>query len=355
MTNPLNPYRGLPSRQYWRDGVTGVGFGQFDPIESVKFQIQSNELISTLGSCFAQHLAKHIRECGYNYFAAEPVREDEELTDEALSTANQFSARYGNVYTVRQALQLIDRSEGWEPKDDIWERDGRFYDAFRPNVFPQGFSSEQALRDERKRHLKSVQAVFSKSDVVVFTLGLTEAWMSRQDGAVYPIAPGVSAGSMVPTIHEFRNFSYSEVADDLKAWCLRLRSINSSVRIILTVSPVPLNATYEDQNVWISNTYSKATLRAAAGDVANSLDFVDYFPSYEIITFPQTQGRYYEDDLREVKEIGVRHVMRVFDKHYLVKSEPANYFTNSPSLNFQGVARSEGFSDIFCDEDLLSE
>ena len=352
MSNYLNPYRGLPGLQYWRSGVAEIGMGQFDPVESTKFQIEPSDVVSTLGSCFAQHLAKHIRSSGFNYLETEPLRQDE---DHSTVMASQFSARYGNVYTVRQANQLLDRAEGWEPMDGIWEKDGRYFDAFRPNVFPKGFASEQSLIDERNSHLQNVQAVFSKSDVVVFTLGLTESWMSRQDGAVYPIAPGVTAGSMDESKYEFKNFDYSAVSVDLTAWCLRLRDLNPNVRILLTVSPVPLNATFERRNVWVSNTYSKSTLRAAAGDVSSKLDFVDYFPSYEIITCPQVQGRYFEDDLREVKELGVRHVMRIFDKHYLYRSSVSDQTVQSSDRNLQETSRSEGFSTIFCDEDLLDK
>jgi len=195
--------------------------------------------------------------------------------------------------------------------------------------------------------------VFTQSDVVVFTLGLTETWMSLQDGAVYPVAPGVVAGSMNKTKYVFRNFNYTEVVSDLTAWCIRLRDMNPSVRILLTVSPVPLNATYESRNVWTSTTYSKATLRAAAGDVSGALSYVDYFPSYEIITCPQVQGRYFEDDLREVKEIGVRHVMRVFGRHYLASTKGSEVVESKRQIRSNRLSRSSEVSNVFCDEDLL--
>ena len=351
----INPYRGLPSAQYWRSGVADVGLGQFDPIESVKFQISQSDKISTLGSCFAQHLARHIHKSGYNYLVTEPLRSDEEQTDTARLMASQFSARYGNVYTVRQALQLLDRASGWVPKEGIWEREGRFYDAFRPNVFAGGFKSEDDLINARTSHLAAVNRVFTDSDVVVFTLGLTEAWTSSLDGAVYPIAPGVVADSMDEARHSFKNFTYPEVLSDLLAWCLRLRDMNPAVRILLTVSPVPLNATYVPQNVWTSTTYSKAVLRSVAGDVSRELEYVDYFPSYEIITCPQVQGRYFEDDLREVKDVGVRHVMKVFGRHYFESTDLKTDKKSLEAASTPRTSRASGVSDVFCDEDLLDQ
>ncbi len=353
MNTEINPYRGLPPYQYWRTGVANVSPGQFDPVVTVKFQIERDDLISTMGSCFAQHLAKHISNTGFNYMVFEPLRIDEDENVISQMMASQFSARYGNIYTVRQALQLLDRSLGWHPQDDVWVRDEKYFDAFRPNVFTNGFSSEQALVEERERHLNKVLDVFSKSSVIVFTLGLTEAWVSRQDGAVYPMAPGVVAGSMTEDQYEFKNFEYDEIRKDLESWCTRLKSMNPAIRILLTVSPVALNATFENQNVWTSTTYSKSVLRAVAGDVSKLYSYVDYFPSYEIISSPLMQGRYLEDDMREVKEIGVQHVMRVFEDHYLLNNKIRNQASGIRDTKPTNLPKSESISDIFCDEDLL--
>ena len=348
-----NPYRGLAASQYWRSGVAEVGPGQFDPVTSVKFQITSHDAISTLGSCFAQHLARHINDSGLRYMVTEPLLETEEQTEQAAMMATQFSARYGNVYTTRQALQLLDRANGWETADDVWERNGRYFDAFRPHVRAGGFATIEELCDARIAHLKAVKRVFTESDVVVFTLGLTEAWMSTMDGAVYPTAPGVIAGSQDNSRHVFQNFSYPEVLSDLLNWCQRVREMNSSVRILLTVSPVPLNATYMPRNVWTSTTYSKAVLRAVAGDVATELSYVDYFPSYEIVTSPQAHGKYFEDDLREVTSVGVKHVMRVFDRHYVLRDGMSDPREPTQVRAASKIGVGQKVSDVFCDEEFL--
>ena len=57
----------------------------------------------------------------------------------------------------------------------------------------------------------AVREMFERLDVFVFTLGLTEAWRSRIDGAVYPLAPDVVAGKMGQAAHEFVNIFRSSV------------------------------------------------------------------------------------------------------------------------------------------------
>ena len=63
-------------------------------------------------------------------------------------------------------------------------------------------------------------------DVFVFTLGLTEAWIDRRDGAVFPLAPGVAAGRYDPDIHRFQNFGAAEVVEDLNRSVEAIRALN---------------------------------------------------------------------------------------------------------------------------------
>ncbi|MGK3891080.1 hypothetical protein, partial [Enterococcus faecium] len=80
------------------------------------------------------------------------------------------------------------------PAEPAWQRpDGRWADPFRPSIEPEGFATIEDLEADRRAHLAAVREMFAGLDVFVFTLGLTEAWVSRVDGAVFPIAPGVIA------------------------------------------------------------------------------------------------------------------------------------------------------------------
>ena len=186
-------------------------------------------------------------------------------------------------------------------------------------------------------------------DVFVFTLGLTEGWVLRSNGAVLPIAPGVSGGVWDPDLYEFVNFSVAEVVADLAAALDTLRSINPVAKVILTVSPVPLIATFRDQHVLVSNTYSKSVLRVAAEQVAERFDNVMYFPSFEIITNPSTGSMYFEEDLRSVSQAGVQHVMRVFFKHLTDRATGPTVGENK--LDISSEVRK--VSKIVCDEEAI--
>lgn len=346
-----NPYRDNEPYQMWRRAVSRVEPHLIDPVVRPKFTLGSTTRVGTAGSCFAQHIARSIAALGFNYFVPEDGADLSARRREKLGYG-VFSARYGNIYTVEQLMQLFEEVfDGRRHAEAAWERpDGRFIDPYRPRVEPDGFGRPEGVARARAAHLAGVERVFRETELFVFTLGLTEAWVSREDGAVFPLAPGVVGGTYDPARHAFHNFTLGEVSATLTRFLTRLREVNPAVRVLLTVSPVPLIATFEDRHVLVSTTLSKATLRLAAEEATKSFDFVDYFPSYEIITGSPTGGLYYEDDQREVNHLGVAHAMRVFAAHYLEGVAP---LPRRDDAHRTGQVAPQPDRDVICDEEAI--
>jgi hypothetical protein len=325
-----------------------------DPVVRAAFAIGRHDRIATAGSCFGQHIGRHLRRLGFNFLDAEkphPLLSGEHAERFGYGV---FSARYGNIYTARQLLQLFQRAFGtFEPAEDMWQDGGTFTDPFRPHVQPGGFISAVEYRADRRKHFAAVRRMFTELDVFVFTLGLTEAWISRTDGAVFTLCPGVAGGRFDPDLHEFHNFDVMEVVGDMTAFITVLRRVNPACRIVLTVSPVPLVATAEDRHVLVSTVYSKSVLRVAAEQVVQAFDGVAYFPSYEIIAGNYSRGRYYGSDLRDVTDAGVAHVMRLFSAHYLVTEAHAQVVPASPNASEQHFLAMERVMQVMCDEEAL--
>jgi hypothetical protein len=348
-----NPYKGLDDYRFWRRSVANVERHLLDPVVAPRFRIGAQDRVATAGSCFAQHIARRLQAVGFNYFIAE----DEPALDAAARRARNygiFSARFGNLYTARQLLQLLRRAYGrFAPAETAWVRpDGRLADPFRPNIEPEGFADLAALEADREQHFAAVRRMFEQADVFVFTMGLTEGWRSRADGAVFPVAPGVTAGDYDPARHEFVNFGVAETGADMRAFLVELRAVNPQVKVLLTVSPVPLVATYEPRHVLVATTYSKSVLRVVAEEMVREHDFVEYFPSFEIITGSFNEGAYYEADHREVNESGVAHAMRCFLGNYLA-DRPRNAPPPRP-VAAAGSAAAPG-SELVCDEEAIDQ
>jgi len=312
-----SPYIGLKPNRFWRTGVSEAHPLTVPDLYQKKFAIAASDKIATAGSCFAQHVANYLRTNGFSVvdFEPSPVFLSPETAKEF--GYGIYSARYGNIYTVRQLLQLArDAGKGTVDALNVWTKGDRFYDALRPNIEPNGFDSPEEVMALREQHLIKVKKLFRRMSVFIFTLGLTEAWVDTRTGRVFPTAPGTIAGDFDPSIYEFKNFSYDEIHADFAEFLDLVSARNRDLKIILTVSPVPLTATATDNHVLIATTYSKSVLRAVAGNLADTYPNVDYFPSYEMIASPWSRGFFYESNMRAVNSGGVAAVMRVFfDQH----------------------------------------
>jgi hypothetical protein len=341
------PYSDLPPHQFWKTAVASVPWQEVDPVVRGRFKVSRMTRIATAGSCFAQHISATLQRYGFNYYVPE-AGTDLSSEEARRRQFGVYSARYGNVYTARQLLQLFERAYGrFQPVDTVWQRqDGRFIDPFRPFIEPDGWDSAEAVEQARWRHLLAVREMFENLEVLIFTLGLTEAWRSKIDGAVLPVAPGVAGEVTDMSRYEFVNFGVADVVADLNTFIESLRAVNSTAKVILTVSPVPLIATYEPQHALVATTYSKSVLRAAAGDICARHENCAYFPSYEIITGNYARGAYYEADLRTVTSAGVEHVMRLFLKHY---ASEQSLDSIDPAL----AKELNSVAEIICDEQAL--
>jgi hypothetical protein len=335
-----NPYLNRSPAHFWKTGVAALEPRSVIPIRAKRFAIGDGALIATAGSCFAQEVGKYLAAMpGIGFLRAEPAAPDQPL----------FSALYGNVYTARQLVQLFDRAFGrFTPADIAWRRgDGRYVDPFRPYMFRAGFATADEVAVARTAHLKAARRVFTDCSVFVFTLGLTETWRAKADGATFPVAPGVVSEEIDPADYEFHNFSYAEIHADLDDFVSRMRAINPDVRVILTVSPVPLTATYTDEHILVASAHSKAILRTACGEIDAELDGVYYFPAYEIITGAFNKGCYYDANLRTVTRDGIDHVMAAFRQTYCdtpaIMPSAADPFADTPICDEDEIVRSIGF------------
>src|SRR5260370_5955108 len=98
-----NPYSNKPNCAFWRKSVSSLDMSDVDPVVSAPFPINFGDRIATAGSCFAQHISRTLTNEGYDYLITERAPLSASATDDGYGV---FPARFGNIYTVRQLLQL---------------------------------------------------------------------------------------------------------------------------------------------------------------------------------------------------------------------------------------------------------
>jgi hypothetical protein len=349
-----NPYSFLPDHRFWRKAVTSVPPFAIDPVvREPPFVITTRDKVATAGSCFAQEIAHALQASGYHYYLAEQPPEGMSAQEALRRNYSMYSCRYGNIYTTAQLRQLIDRAYGrFVPQLDVWTRseDGRFVDPFRPRIEPDGFATPDEMRADRERHLAAVRHMLETMDVFVFTFGHTETWRHKSDDAILQLAPGVAGGEWDPDVFEFYNMTVSEVVRDFLAVVDRILEVNARTRIIVSVSPVGIIATYEDRHVVESNSVVKSILRAAADEVVRARPNIAYFPSFDLATLSATVPLFYREDMRRISPYGVDRVMRMFFDRF---TDRAQRKAAEAIVRIDVAAEAESNSRIVCDEEAI--
>jgi hypothetical protein len=247
--------------------------------------------VVAFGSCFAGHISRYLRERGYN------------LLGQGLKRS-AYVIRFGegmvNSFAIRQQFE--------------WALEGR---AFAEGLWRD--KTGELLRPEADIREETLQ-IFRSADVFILTLGLSEVWYDKASGDVFWRA--IPADSFEPERHAFRVSTVAENLDNLRAIVALVRRHRPGAKIVLTLSPVPLVATFRPVSCVSANSVSKAILRAALDELmrenAEAIDLF-YFPSFEIVsTYFQDP---YQLDNRHVRPHVVRTIMEAFVRHYVVPGE----------------------------------
>ena len=101
--------------------------------------------------------------------------------------------------------------------------------------------------------------------------------------------------------------SVAEVSKILEQCIALLKSINKTVSVTFTVSPVR-----HLKDGFIENTRSKAHLIAAIHTVINSENNTYYFPSYEIVMDELREYRFYNEDMLHPNTIAINYIWGKF-------------------------------------------
>lgn len=346
----MNPYESLPDKAFWKTAVGSRSMFDIEQLWQPKFKLRPSDKIATYGSCFAQHIGKALRKRGFNWLITEPKPPNLTAEQSSLFNYDVFSSRTANIYTTSLLLQWVKWAQGEEVPNIFWEQNNRFIDPFRPKIEPDGFENLDELQRLREVTINAFRHSVEQANCFVFTLGLTESWADK-NGFEYPMCPGTVAGDFDENQHLFENQNFNQVKSNLEEALNRMRKMNSKLKFILTVSPVPLTATNSGQHVLVATMRSKSILRSVAASLSESADYIDYFPSYEIINSTPFKGAFFEPNMRSVNPHGVEFVMSHFFCNFedAINSSKEKANTSKPKVKRSDANR----QDEHCEEALL--
>ncbi|RPF75013.1 MAG: hypothetical protein CBE49_000105 [Rickettsiales bacterium TMED289] len=255
--------------------------------------VTKDSKVCAMGSCFADEMGWWLRSNGVNVGDHGEVDELQHLL-----------YRWGTFFNPKNLSDCLDRviNDGWEIEDKNFayiEKEDTYY-----NLFMKVRGNSNNL-ETVKQKLLDVENYWKnwldQSDVIIITLGLIEAWIDKSNGKAWQAFVGnVLSGKSYNDLADFKVLSYEECLKEVKKSIDLISNFGVDKKFIITLSPIPLEFTFRDQDIVTANRISKSTLRVVAEKVCEQYDNVYYFPSFEIV-MDCVGPTAFKEDLRHVR------------------------------------------------------
>ena len=275
-----------------------------------RFRLAPETRYYCIGSCFARHVERALIRAGSEVLSG-ALRLPDSIDAKSL-TPRDPSTKF-NTFSMNRMIDLA--RPGSEDETD-------FLVELRPGEFwnPQLHSQQTfGLEQARALHASFCENVrrIAEADCIIITLGLTEYWFDQETGMPLNNSPLDWRHARRTGRFVFRNSGFAENMAQLREMIGKIRAIGKpGVRVVVTVSPVPLQFTFENRDILVVNTWSKSVLRAVCGELVAEDPDIDYFPSYELVLLSPAD-QVWHHDRRHVNEPFVRRVMEVFKSSYM--------------------------------------
>lgn len=316
------------------------------PHFKTSFEIKPGATIFTIGSCFARHIEAALEERGFNV----PTRRFWIDGGMGKATDNWMLDNYGVPAIHNEIRWALGVGEPYDPKEQLFEvYPGKFADLHLSSRVPL-CSFEDAV--SRRNRIFQVNRCIRTADTVIITLGLVEVWWDKLSRTHLNTRPFEAAIRAAPDRFEVHVLAYDEIFSQLDSMVSMIFEHCSTIDgIIITVSPVPMTATYTQHDVAVANQYSKAVLRAAAEAIVEKYKHVDYFPSYETVILSDRQRAWMDDLVHVTPEMVEVNVARLLGAYADCQGIPQAL----PAGNLRGISLDDSSADAALEsaQDLL--
>lgn len=245
----------------------------------------------SFGSCFASEIGTRLQNCLFNVLV------------------NPMGTLY-NPASIRNSIEIVVNKSDISTADLFCDQEGIWHSYCFHSSFSSNDSNEVTRRINNAIEGCRLQ-ISRRPLIVMLTLGSARAFKLRGTSKIVG-----NCHKQPASLFETIDLNIDSIVDDLEFVYNRLHSVNSSVRFIITVSPIRHKAygLHTDK-------LSKARLLLAVDEFVSDKDDVFYFPAYEIMIDDLRDYRFYDIDMIHPGYVGVDYIFQLFCKCYLKSSE----------------------------------
>lgn len=312
------------------------------PSAKPSFSMKPADSVFTIGSCFARNVESALLDIGMT------VTSNEDQLG-VVGDSLGFTPNFFNKYSIHSIYNDLK----WALERDTYPGDAIIYPMHKDGLYADmqlGMSKLEFgmddIRDFRTRYL-DVMARARDADVVIITLGYVETWYDTKLGIYLNTSPPQPLIKAEPNRFEFRVLSYNDIMTALHdVHALLLKHRTKPLKMLVTVSPVPLLSTFRDVDVLVANTYSKSVQRAAIDEFIRDADGVDYFPSYEFVILSNPELAWARGDYRHVSPDLVARIMSNVVTQYVEGAEDTAMTTQALQASTRMLYKVEDYAGV---------
>lgn len=248
------------------------------------FTLRYTDRILSMGSCFAVHIGERLRQ--YKF----PIEN------------NPFGILYNPVSMLR-SLQRLRDGRLYEPAD-LFEHHGLWHSFDHHGAFSRE-RPEPALQAMNGALEQGAQQL-ARSQRLILTFGAAFVFEHIGQRCIVANCHKVPAS-------QFRRYRLDKekIVADWLPFLQELKEEKPDLRVIASVSPVR-----HLRDGLVENQRSKATLLLALDELCRRLDFVHYFPAYELLLDDLRDYRFFDRDLSHPNALAIDYIWDFFQDTY---------------------------------------
>lgn len=250
------------------------------PIEQYNFPIDYSSEIFSIGSCFAENIAKK-----FDYFKLK-------------NTANPFGILFQPLAIekiLEKAVKEISFTE-----NDIFFHNELWHSFDVHSEFSQ--VDKNKLLEKLNQTLSETKKALENSTHIIITLGTSWVYRHNQTNEIVANCHKVPQKEFTKEL-----LSVEQITKSLS----NIISLFSDKKIIFTVSPVR-----HIKDGFFENNVSKANLFVSINNI-NFNGNINYFPSYEIVMDELRDYRFFSEDMLHPNQTAINYIWERFSENYL--------------------------------------
>jgi hypothetical protein len=252
------------------------------------FCIRHTDKICCIGSCFTENIGKKL------------------IENKFQTHINPFGIVYNPISIAKQLTMLCTENFVFDEKNLI-QQEGAWHSLEHHSSFSRLIKAD--IKANIDITWQKSKDFLQGANVLVLTLGSAFTYQYIQ------------SGDIVANCHKLPNREFSkkmlgiaDVTAALSPILQYLKQKNTGLRVILTISPVR-----HLSDGMVENQRSKSVLLLSVAELAAQLDFVTYFPAYELVMDDLRDYRFFEADMIHPNNTAIDYIWGFFETIFFEK------------------------------------